>query len=165
MITPDGTSLDNTVQPHSILQLTLESDETYAIDITGIQYGFPDDEDAVIPWDIYRNSRIQSVRQIEILQSLADERLEDERLAEEQAQIEDEEMEFDEADALSSSSEEEYSFTGHVIEAIKSWQQTNPSLQHILFGGRPWEFEGLYLIKQEEMVDFIERQVNGVNSN
>ena len=159
MITPDGTSLDNTVQPHSILQLP--NHETYAIDITGIQYGFPDDDDAVIPWDIYRASRIQSVRQVEILLSLADERLEDERFAEEQAQIEDEYMEIDEADALSSSTEEEYSFTGPVIEAIESWQQTNS----VLIGGYPWGTEGQYLIRQEELVEFVERQVNGVDSD
>lgn len=121
MITPDGASLDNTVQPHSILQLTLPNHETFAIDITGIQYGFPHDDDAIIPWEIYRSSRIQSVRQVEILLSLAEERLEDELFADEQAQIDDELMEIDEADALSSSSEENYSFTGPVIEAIESW--------------------------------------------
>ena len=161
MITPDGTSLDNTVQPHSILQLTLPNHETFAIDITGIQYGFPDDDDAVIPWDIYRNSRIQSVRQVEILLSLADERLEDERFAEEQAQIEDDQMEVDEADALSSSSEENYSFMGPVIEAIESWQQTNS----VLITGWPWGSEAEYLIRQEDLAVYVARSLNGVDSN
>ena len=84
MFTPEGISLDSTPRPHSILQLTLRNNEVYAIDITSIQYDFPNNEDAVVPWDIYRASKIENVQKIEILPSLAEERLENERLADEQ---------------------------------------------------------------------------------
>ena len=70
-------------------------------------------------------------------------------------------MEIDEADAFSSSSEDEYSFTRPVIEAIESWQETNS----VLIGGWQWRTEAEYLIRQEEMVECVARSVNGVDSN
>lgn len=164
MITPDGTSLDNTLVPHSILQLTLRNLETYAIDITGIQYGFTDDN-TVIPWDIYRASRIENVRLIEIFDSLAEERLEDERLADEQAQIEDEQMDIDDADAFSTGNEQEYAFVEPVIEAIKTWQRTNFPLPYVLTGGGRWGTEAEYLLRRGELVEFVVSSVNGVDSN
>ena len=155
MITPDGTPLDNTLLPQSILQLTLKNNKVYAINITSAQHCFPDDEDAVVPWDVYHASRIESVRQIEILSSLADE-----RLAEEQARNEDEhqiEGEKD-ADALSSSTneEEEYEIIGPVLEAIKTWPRTNIPIQYVLIGGWRWGTEEEYLLRRGQLLDFIE---------
>ena len=164
MITPDGTPLDNTLLPQSILQLTLKNNEVYAINITSAQHGFPDDEDAVVPWDVYHASRIESVRQIEILSSLADERLEDERLAEEQARNEDkQQMEGENnADALSSGTneEQEYEIIGPVLEAIKTWPRPNLPIQYVLTGGWRWGAEEEYLVRRGQLLDFIEQSLN-----
>lgn len=163
MITPDGTPLDNTLLPDSILQVTLMNNEVYAINITSAQYGFPDDEDAVVPWDIYHASRVESVRQIEILPSLAEERLEDERIAEEQSQIEEEEMEVDDdTDALSSSTKEEEgvcSFIDPVLEAIKAWPRTNVPIPYVLIGGWRWGTDEEYFLRREELVESVEREI------
>ncbi len=136
MILPDRTEIDNAYQPHSILQITLKNFESFAIDITGVQYGY---HDSVIPWDIYRKSRIQEVREVRPLR----------RLADDQRQIDD--------DGFSESSGV-YHFVALFLEAVKDWEANNLPLQYILKGGRTWE-EVEYLQRRGELVEFIDRWV------
>ena len=130
MIQPDGTEINNASQPHSILQITLQNLETSAIDITGIQYGY---HDPVVPWDLYRHSRIQEVRRVRALPSLTDD----------QWQIED---------------HEEYRFVKSLIETVERWEGVNWPMQYVLQGGWTWQ-EAEYLEWRGKLVEFVDRWV------
>ena len=43
---------------HSILKVTVQNGEQYALDMTGAQFGW---QEAVIPWNIYAHFRIQHI--------------------------------------------------------------------------------------------------------
>ena len=130
MIQPNGTMIDNATQPHSILQITLKNFETSVIDITGVQYGY---DDPVVPWDIYRHSRLQEVIVTRPLPSLADD----------QWQIQD---------------DEEYQFVASLVEAVKEWEGFNCTMQYVLTGG--WsEEEAEYLEWRDELVEHVDRWV------
>ena len=73
-------------------------------------------------------------------------------------------MGIDDAE-VSSSSEENYSFVGPVLEAIKVWETTNYPMRYVLIGGWPWGTEEEYVLRRGELVQFVERSVNGANTN
>ena len=54
----EGYHDDNTAYLHSIVKVMLRNGETYAVDITGPQYGH---YDPVVPWKIYAQSRVREV--------------------------------------------------------------------------------------------------------
>ncbi|KAK3174430.1 hypothetical protein OEA41_001676 [Lepraria neglecta] len=67
MVEPDGHHKDNAEQGHAIIHITLKNSETYAVDITGAQYGH---YDSVIPWDLYAESQVDSIQEVQPLGSI-----------------------------------------------------------------------------------------------
>lgn len=69
MVSHDGYHNDNTESNHCIIQVTLKNGESYAIDITGAQYGH---YDAVIPWDLYVKSRVDRIEKMNPLRNIGE---------------------------------------------------------------------------------------------
>ena len=67
MINPDGHQNTKANQGHAIIQVTLKNSDIYAIDITGAQYDY---YDAVIPWDLYIASRVETIQEVQALGSI-----------------------------------------------------------------------------------------------
>ncbi|KAL2053992.1 hypothetical protein ABVK25_005531 [Lepraria finkii] len=51
----------------AIIQVTLKNSDNYAVSITGAQYGH---YDSVIPWDLYVESRVDSIQEVQTLGSI-----------------------------------------------------------------------------------------------
>lgn len=52
---------DNTDWAHTVIRITTKSEETYAVDMTGAQYGW---RESVIPWQQYNNSRMRMIKEV-----------------------------------------------------------------------------------------------------
>ena len=74
-------------------------------------------------------------------------------------------MEIDDTEDSSSSEEENYSFVGPVLEAIKAWETANYLMRYVLIGGWPLGTEEEYVLRRGELVQFVESMVNGVDTN
>ena len=67
IVESNGHHNNNTHQAHSIIKATLKNHETYVIDITGAKFGH---YDPVTPWDIYTESRVESIKIIHPLNNI-----------------------------------------------------------------------------------------------
>ncbi|KAK4692496.1 hypothetical protein P7C71_g4724, partial [Lecanoromycetidae sp. Uapishka_2] len=69
MIARDGYHNDNTESLHCIIKADLKNGESYAIDVTGAQYGW---YDAILPWDLYMESRVDRIESVHYLRKIED---------------------------------------------------------------------------------------------
>lgn len=53
--------IDGTDYAHTILRITTKNEETYALDMTGAQYGW---DGVLIPWKLYANMRVREIREV-----------------------------------------------------------------------------------------------------
>lgn len=126
----DGYHNDNTSYEHFIVKATLKNGETYAIDITGPQWGH---YDPVVPWDIYAESRVREVvtacplRDVEESQKVAGSK----------------------AGGVGPHKTLEEQFAEVFVTAAKSWQVQNGSLD-----GMMKMREETFKKKQASLVDF-----------
>lgn len=67
MVSLDGHHNDNITSFHCIIKADLNNGESYAIDVAGAQYGW---YDAIMPWDLYMNSRIDRIESVHDLRKI-----------------------------------------------------------------------------------------------
>lgn len=131
----EGYHRDNTTYQHSIVKVTLKNGETYAIDITGPQYGH---YDPVVPWDIYAESRVKEVVMACPLGDVE----------------ESQKVAGSKAGGVGPHKTYEEQFAEVFVAAAKSWQVRNGSLDGIMKMR-----EETFKKKQADLVDFIDGEV------
>lgn len=135
VVDEEGFHDDNTTKDHAIVKVTLNNGETYAIDITGPQYGH---HDPVVPWDLYARSR---VREIITASPLRD--------------VEESQKEAgSKAGGVGPHKTEEELFAEIFVAAAKSWQVRNGPLDGLMKMR-----EETFKKKQASLVDFIDEEV------
>lgn len=135
IVDEQGCQVDNTTYAHAIVKATLQNGETYAIDITGPQYGH---YDPVVPWDLYAESRVREIvtashlRDVEESQKTAGSKL----------------------GGIDPGKSEEELFVEVFVAAAKSWQVRNGPLDDMMKMR-----EETFKKKQASLVDFIDEEV------
>ena len=135
IVDEEGYHDDNTAYKHSIVAATLHNGERYAIDITGPQYGH---YDPVVPWDLYKASRVREVltacplRDVEQSQKAAGSK----------------------AGGVGAPKTPEELFAEVFVAAAKSWQVRNGPLD-----GMMRMREETFRKRQAGLVDFIDGEV------
>ena len=136
LIPPNGVVSNNARVSHMILQVKLQNDELYAIDISGAQYGF---REPIYPWHIYEKSRIASMIAMKTLTNLKQR----ERLTGKKKR------------GGKPGKRMEVEFAKVVDDAVETWQSCNTTIA-ALSKMRNGEFES----KREELLGFISEKIS-----
>ena len=135
MVEPDGHHKDNAEQRHAIIHVTLKNSETYTVDIRGAQYGH---YDSVIPKDLYVESRVDSIQEVQPLGSIKEYRKRMDKATK--------------TDGCTKTIEEEIAEV--FAAAATSWQVANGPLNAVLKVRKDH-----FVRKQAGLLDFIDRRV------